>query len=194
MIKAIAFDYTGVISAYGPIKKWMDNNLSKDDERYVLYEASTHKWDMGDMTLDEMYKALSKVTGTPPEKLWTTFFEKQILNKELTDFIKELKKDYKVYLFSNHHAGLLKKLLELHGISDLFEQIIVSSDHKLKKPDPEFFKVLLEIAEVEKDEIVFIDDLLENVDAGNKFGIKSILYKTVEQLKVDLNNLLTKQQ
>lgn len=194
MIKAIAFDYTGVISAYGPIKKWMDHNLAKEDERYVLYEASTHKWDMGEMTLDEMYEALSKVTGTPQDKLWSTFFEKQILNKELTDYIEKLKRNYKVYLFSNHHSGLLKKLLELHSISDLFVQIIVSSDHKLKKPDPAFFKVLLKVTGVEKDEIVFIDDLQENVDAGNNFGIKSILFKTVKKLKTDLNYLLTKQQ
>ncbi len=191
MIKVIAFDYNGVIAPFGAIKKWMDENLTEDDKRYILYKESTSKWDLGEISLDETYTVLSEVTGVPSEKLWETFFATQVLNHDVVELIKNLRKNYKVYLFSNHQADLLRKLIEMHGIGNLFDDIIASSDHKLIKPDPSFYQLLLEVTGHPKDEILFIDDLQENVDGGNKFGIKSILFTDTKELENHLKQLLT---
>lgn len=42
---------------------------------------------------------------------------------------------------------------------------------------------------VDKKEVIFIDDRQKNVDGGNNFGIKSILYKTNEELLQDFRRL-----
>src|SRR3989304_6626322 len=182
MIKVIAFDYTGVVAAYGPIKKWIDANIDKNDKRYLLYKNGAEKWDIGEMTLDEMYLVLSEITGVPAEKLWGEFFEKQILNAEVVETIKNLKKKYKVLLFSNHHGELLRKLLVKHNITHLFDNVIVSSEHRKKKPNTEFFDVLVEISGVSKNEILFIDDSKENIVGGQRFGIKSLLFTNPNDL------------
>lgn len=186
MIKVIAFDYTGVIAAFGPIKKWIENNLSEDDPKRILYKKSAYDWDIGKLTLDEMYYALSEITGTPADRMWSDFFDKQILNEDVIELINNLKKNYQVYLFSNHHGELLRKLLEKHKITDLFDNIVVSSDHKMKKPSKEFYEVLLEITGVGKNEIIFIDDSKANIEGSNNFGIKSILFTNSKDLKTHL--------
>ncbi len=191
MIKAIVFDYTGVISQ-GPIMEWIKKNLTPDDNRYLLIKESSYKWDMGEITLDEAYLRIEKATGVSSEKIWDTFFKNTTLENEVIEIIKKLKKNYKIILFSNHLAELLRKLLAKHQITDLFDKILISSEHKMKKPSGEFFKVLVSITETNKDEMVIIDDTSENVRASNKFGIKAITYKDSKTLISDLQKLSVK--
>lgn len=186
MIKVIAFDYNGVISAFGPIKKWMDSNVPNDEEKKLLYRKSALLWDHGEMTLNQMYDILSKITGIKAESIWSEYFEKQILNTGMIELISKLKRNYKIFLFSNHQGELLHKLIDKHGIRNLFDEIIISSDHMLIKPNPSFFEVLVKKANVNKDEILFIDDGIKNVQGGTNFGIKSILYNNTKNLEDDL--------
>ncbi len=182
MIKVIAFDYTGVISASGPIRSWLEKNLDKKDKRFLYYKRQSHKWDIGELDLENLYKVLSKLTGVPSDKIWDKFFKEQTLNHDLIDLIKQLKLNYKIILFSNHEAALLKKLLENHKITHLFNELIISSEHKLKKPDPKFYKLLVEKIKINKEEILFIDDSLKNVKAANDFGIKAFQFTNAKNL------------
>jgi epoxide hydrolase-like predicted phosphatase len=185
MIKVVAFDYAGVVGE-GPMSKWIRENILPGEERYLTYKEKAGKWDTGQMDIDEVYKALGELTGIPYEKVWDNFYENSKANPEVVDMIKKLRKKYKVILFSNFVGEMLNKLLDKYQIKDLFHEIIISSDHKMKKPDPEFFELLEKISGVTRDEIVFIDDKMENVEAANAFGIKTFQYIDVKQLVKDL--------
>lgn len=187
MIKVIAFDYAGVI-APGPMTDWTKSNLDINGEKYKKYIEHAHKWDSGEMTIDEVYKVLSEITGIPKDLIWDKFYEKSIFNSGVVNIIKKLKNNYKVFLFSNFIAELLRKLLEKHKLSDLFDEIIISSDYKMKKPSTEFFDLLIRTSNVKKSEIVFIDDRLDNVEGAKNFGIDSILFKDADNLKIELKN------
>lgn len=189
MIKAIVFDYTGVITVTGPVGDWLKKNLDKKDEKHLLYKEHAHKWDTGEYSLDQLYDTLSDLTGVSSNKIWDTFFKTQTLNKELISLIVKLKKLYKIILFSNHEATLLKKLLTHHKINHLFDEVIISSEHKMKKPDPNFFKLLVKKSGVNKNEMVFIDDHIYNVDASNKLGIKSLHFQNFQKLRDDLKKI-----
>lgn len=188
MIRTIAFDYTGVISQ-GPIMNWIKENLTPDDKRYELIKQSSHKWDIGEIGLGEAYLKISEVTGVAVDRIWETFFENTKLESEILGIIKKLKKNYKIILFSNHMGELLRKLLTKHEITDLFDDIIISSEHKMKKPSVEFFNALVSIAGNNKEEVILIDDTKENIDASNQFGIKAILYTDSKKLIDDLCQL-----
>jgi putative hydrolase of the HAD superfamily len=140
------------------------------------------------MELPEMYKLLSELTGTSPEKIWEEFYEKSLPNNEVIALIKTLKKNYKVILFSNFFAELLRRLLNKHKIVNLFDEIIISSEHKMIKPNSDFFELLVKTSGVKKEEIIFTDDKKENVDASNSFGIKAIQFVNCEQLIKDLKS------
>lgn len=188
MIKVIAFDYAGVIIP-GPMSQWVKNNLSKEDENWKLYKESAHKWDRGEMTLDEVYKVLSKITGIPADQIWEKFYLKADLNRDVIKIIKKLKRNYKIFLFSNFISELIRKLLSNHNITDCFDEIIISSEHKMKKPDVEFFNLLLRISNVKKNEILLIDDRKDNIDAAKAFGITTILFTNTKNLEDDLGKM-----
>ncbi len=56
----------------------------------------------------------------------------------------------------------------------------------LEKPDPKAYQLLLEKVELPANEVVFIDDLEENVEAAKKLGIDAIVFKSAEQVRHEL--------
>nr|MBI5455781.1 HAD family phosphatase [Candidatus Levybacteria bacterium] len=188
MIKVIAFDYADVISP-SSVSKWVRENLTPKDNKYHHYKKYSHKWDIGEMTLNEIYDALSHVTGIPDHLIWDNFYKNLDVDREVIEIIIQLKKNYKVFLFSNYVGELLRKLLEKQKITNLFDEIIISSEHKLKKPDPEFFKILTNKANVKNDEILFIDDRLENVEGAKNLGINALQFIDSQKLLEDLKAL-----
>ena len=187
MIKVIAFDYADVI-APGPLSKWIRENLVPDEEN-LDYKKNIYKWDTGRMTLNELYEVLERVTGTPADLIWKKFYEDLQVDTEIIEIIKKLKQNYKIFLFSNFHGELLRKLLEKQKIDSLFDEIIISSEYKVVKPDPEFFNILMRKAEVEKNEILFIDDKLKNIESAKKLGINTSHFQNSLQLKSDLEKV-----
>lgn len=185
MIKTIVFDYTGVISA-GPIMNWMKSSLVPDDPRYQLIKDSSHLWDLGQIGLLETYRRIETATGVKSEQIWDVFFDKTSVDAEMIALIQQLKKNYQIILFSNHLSELLRKLLDKHQLNELFDEIIISSEHKMKKPTVEFFNLLLSTSGHKPHELVFIDDTKDNVLAGQKLGIDSIQFTSLTELRHEL--------
>jgi 2-haloacid dehalogenase len=64
----------------------------------------------------------------------------------------------------------------------LFDGRVVSGEEQMRKPNPQFYKLLLERYELNANEVLFIDDNLRNVQAAEALGIKSIRFENPEQL------------
>jgi len=188
MIKTIAFDYAGVI-APGPVSGWMKVNIPSGDKRHKIFSQYCKKWDMGGVNLQQYYEMISEVTETPPNLVWKTYFKNSVVNKEVIKIIKELKKNYKIVLFSNNFGELLRKVMDEQNITNLFDDIIISSEHKMVKPSVAFLNLMLFKVKNNRNEVVFIDDRQINVDASNKLGIKALLYKDGFILKKDLQGI-----
>lgn len=185
MIKAVVFDFAEVI-AEGPMAKWLRENLPPEDQKLANYQKYSHKWDVGEMSREEVYKILSELTGILPEQIWEKIYEKSEPNTGVINLIKKLKKEYKIILFSNFIGEHLRKLLAKYGITDDFDEIIVSSEHKMRKPDVKFFELLRKKVGIKKNEIIFIDDKKENIDAALKFGIGAIRFIDINHLENEL--------
>lgn len=187
MIKAIVFDFAGVLTP-GIVAPYV-KALSKTDPKYLQFTESSHKWDMGEMNIDEFYSTIATITGIPEDILKLTFYQKASYFPDMIDLIKKLKKNYKIVLFSNNFAYNVEQFFKYLGMRNLFDEVIVSSDHKMKKPEERFYKKLLEIVGLQENEIVFIDDTEENVDAGRKLGIQSFLFTDSTKLKKELQQI-----
>ena len=191
MIKAIVFDFAGVV-APGIILGWVKKHLSQDDPRYRLFKQASAKWDMGEVSVDEFYNLLSKISGINTMSIEKELYAKATYHPEVIEIIKKLKLNYKIVLFSNNFAHSLYKIIDKNDLRKLFDFIVISSEYKMKKPSPQFFNKMLEIVGLNKEEVIFIDDTTGNVDAGNNLGITSFVYKSPEQLISDLKSLQIK--
>lgn len=184
MIKAIVFDFGGVVIP-GVVLKWV-RNLSHDDPKYIFFKEASHKWDLGELSVDEFYEALAKITNKTKDDVKETFYDSAELYPEVLELILQLKHNYKVILFTNNFRHNIEQYFNKLQLDSVFDEVVISSDFKIKKPNHDFYKKLIEITKFQPQEMIFIDDKQENVDAGNQTGIQSILFTGVEKLKKDL--------
>ncbi len=64
----------------------------------------------------------------------------------------------------------------------------MSGEERMRKPDPAFYKVLLNRFHLEANEALFIDDNLRNVKAAEALGITSIHFHSPGQLRDQLKD------
>ena len=69
----------------------------------------------------------------------------------------------------------------------LFDDIIVSGEEQLAKPDARIFRVLERRAGVPLSDCVFVDDSARNVDAARALGMDAILFEDTGHLRTDLH-------
>jgi epoxide hydrolase-like predicted phosphatase len=80
---------------------------------------------------------------------------------------------------------------ERWNIDGLFDELIISAEVKITKPDPRIFHLAVERLQVQPAEAVFIDDIAENVEAARKEGLHGIQYLEFEQTISEINQYLS---
>jgi FMN phosphatase YigB (HAD superfamily) len=67
-----------------------------------------------------------------------------------------------------------------------FDVLIWSYQHRMAKPQPEIYHLLLDQLGTAPEETLFLDDKLENIEAARRLGIRALQFSTVDQLREDL--------
>ena len=98
-------------------------------------------------------------------------------------------KEYQLLALTNWSAETFPIAQERFHFLTYFEDILVSGEVKLKKPDPRIYKMLLETHQLDPAATIFIDDSARNIAAANKLGIQAIHFQSPEQLQVELMQL-----
>jgi putative hydrolase of the HAD superfamily len=70
--------------------------------------------------------------------------------------------------------------------TDRFEHVFVSSRLGLVKPDPAIFEHVLATLDAEPDEVTFVDDRTENVEAAARAGLRALHFTGVDKLREQL--------
>lgn len=188
MVKAIIFDFAGVIGADG-YWIWLRKNVPNIEEKRPFFQEISEKVDKGTITNSEFVDLIARETNTSKEKIWPEIFAEIIINTQLLDYIKHLKQHYKIGLLSNFTHVWLDEIFEKYSLHEFFDQLVISSRHRVIKPEPEAFQKIITLLEVPKEEAVFVDDRQGHVDASNTFGLKAFLFTTNEKLKQDLEEV-----
>ncbi|MCC6298556.1 MAG: HAD family phosphatase [Anaerolineales bacterium] len=106
------------------------------------------------------------------------------------DILKRLKvKGYPLFGLSNWSAETFPFAREKYDFFDLFDNIIISADVRLVKPEPEIFQLTLEKIGKPAHECVFIDDSLTNIEQAKKIGFVTIHFTSPEQLENKLTQM-----
>jgi FMN phosphatase YigB (HAD superfamily) len=129
-------------------------------------------------------------------------FEKKYLDQNIILQIEQLcDQGIKCYLSTDQIENRAEFLLNEMNFCDIFDGYFISCYIGFRKRYDDFWiyvinKLKKELKGIKADEIVFFDDIQNNVDVASKFGIKAILFKDVIQFEKDLKSLgfsLTKQ-
>ena len=89
---------------------------------------------------------------------------------------------YRTALLSNY-SELLRKMLADHWRMDgAFDQIVISWEVHMIKPDPEIYYYTLEKLGCAPEEAIFIDDKAVNVKSALALGMQAILFTGREDM------------
>ncbi len=193
-IRAVIFDFGGVLVRMVDdrprqrLAHRLGIPLSQIDN-LVFYSESAQKASLGEISVGMHWEAVRKALGVQPQDMpafLEQYWSADDVNWVLLDFIRGLRPRYKVGLLSNAWDDLRQTLHERWNIDGLFDELIISAEVKMVKPDPRIFHLAVDRLEVQPVEAVFIDDIAENFEAAKREGLRAILYndyqKTVDEL------------
>ncbi|MFX1305508.1 MAG: HAD-IA family hydrolase, partial [Promethearchaeota archaeon] len=150
----------------------------------------------GNMTDDEFYQLacdLLQVCMLDQSEFYSAF--NSIIsgfNMEVIELIKLIRESnrYKLLALSNVNASHWDYILkEKWDFIKYFDELILSHEIHLIKPDPKIFKYAIHKAGCKPKQIIYIDDGLNNVRSANDLGIIGIKYTNIVELTEELKKL-----
>jgi 2-haloacid dehalogenase len=91
-----------------------------------------------------------------------------------------------LYALSNWNADTFERTRALFPFLANFDGLVISGVVGLAKPDPGIYRHLLDRSALPPEQILFVDDRVENVDAGRALGIRGHLFEGPEPLRREL--------
>jgi putative hydrolase of the HAD superfamily len=87
---------------------------------------------------------------------------------------------FRLALLSNMPLELSRRVTSSFPILSTFEYLIYSCDYGSLKPELAIYRNCLELLKAAPQDILYLDDRAENVEAAARLGINSVLFDTVE--------------
>ncbi len=111
-------------------------------------------------------------------------------NLPLISFIENLKGDYKIGVLSNAGDATLERLLQWYPYNNFVDVFIISAEVKMAKPDAEIYELILRTLDSVPEECLFVDDLIENIEAAERLGITGIWHRDNDETIAKMKDLL----
>ena len=190
MIKNIIFDIGGVM--FDDSTQNISNILSIDASELCkkVYGKSFVDCVLGNQEVsdyietfknDSDYEAIKYILGK--DNLHISY----PLMQDNFDYISRLKdKGYNLYILSNIAKESYEHVKSTIDIDKVFKGGVYSYQEKLLKPDRKIYELIVNRYNLNKDETMFFDDKQKNIDAACEFGLKGVLFRTIEDIE---NNL-----
>lgn len=132
----------------------------------------------------ERFKRLSdSLKAGFDEKQFAKIYIKHLANcsflfEESIELIKNLHKDYKLTVVTNGLTDVQNKRIKKSIIAEYFEQVVISEEVKVSKPDPKIFEYALKyIGYTDKRKVLMVgDSLTSDIQGGINFGIDTCWY------------------
>ena len=191
MIKAVFWDFGGVIttSPFESFNRFEEqNNLPKDFLRLVnSTNPDFNAWaklERSEVDLDEfndLFMEESKNLGhaTPGKEVIALL--KGEVRPQMINALKSIKNRLVLACLTNNIQAMDKQFegnVSASGKHDevmqLFDFVIESSKVNVRKPDPNFYLLACEKANIRPDEAIFLDDLGINLKPAKELGMRTI--------------------
>jgi 2-haloacid dehalogenase len=195
---AIIFDFGGVLIDWNP--RYLYRKFFEDDPDAVecfLNEIGFIEWNSLQDEGRPFSVAIAELSGKFPhyedlirayEERWEESVSGPI--QPTVDMLYELKASgYPLYGLSNWSAETFERVRHKYAFMDCFDDIVISGEVKLIKPDPRIYKLLLERIDRRAEECLFIDDSEMNIAAANRLGFMTIRFESPPQLEDELYQL-----
>lgn len=147
---------------------------SEVDERHNVY-FPLHE--LGQLSLDEYLDGVIFYRRRPfSRNEFIDFIHQQShADTAMLQILRRLKlcRPFTLVAFSNEGAEIARYRAQKFHLLHIFDIYFVSAFVHLRKPDPAFYKLALDLVQLSPQEVLYIDDRSYLVQAGSNFGLDS---------------------
>lgn len=194
-IKAVIFDYGGVLLDWNPrnlYRRYFPNHPEALEQ--FLTEVNFMDWNAEQDRGRPFKEGMTRLAQQHPQYAHLIYafhehWEETIAGPipETIEILKRLKqKGYPLYGLSNWSAETFPMTRKKYAFFDLFDDMLISGEVKMIKPEPEIFNLLLERIGLPARACALVDDSDKNIAAAQKMGFQAIRFKSASQLRSEL--------
>ena len=185
MIQALIFDVGGVLlrtEDRAPRQQWEARlGLAAGGAEALVFNSEMgQKAQRGEISEPMLWQWIGEHLGISKQEtaaFRTGFWAGDVMDRQLIDLIRQLKTSYQTAIISNYADNLREELSHQFGVADAFDEIIISAEEQVMKPDPGIFHRALARLGRNPEEAVFIDDFKHNVQAAQDVGMAAIHFQ-----------------
>lgn len=193
-ISALFWDNGGVILTNG----WDRDARHRAVEKFQLdwtefedrHELVLNAFETGELSLDDYLKRTVFYRTRPytPETFKKFMCEQSQSFPESLSFVAGLARTKKHLMaaLNNESLEINEYRIATFKLRDCFDIFLSSCYLRVRKPDPEIYRLALKITQRAASECILIDDRALNLECAHELGINAILYENVGQLREEL--------
>lgn len=193
MIKGVVFDLGGVLldNPASKMKSFISAVLDIPEEVLVTrISPLMADFQKGRTSESEVLSQVSsdyEGNRSAYDSIWRKAIEFAYFpKKEMFSLVLELKqKGLKLGILSNTEMPVVEVLKEKDY--SIFDVLVFSCLEGVRKPEKEIYWLLVNRLGLKAEEIIFIDDREENIISASQIGLKSILFKSPQQVKAEIS-------
>ncbi|HEY2128499.1 MAG TPA: HAD family phosphatase [Streptosporangiaceae bacterium] len=197
-IQAVVFDIGGVLEITQPsslARTWepiLDLRPGEMNSRLAEVAAAGA---VGTISEQQAGQRIADILGLDAGQLrafladlWTEYLG--TLNTDLAAYFAGLRPRYRTGIISNSFVGARHREQQRYGFTEMTDLIVYSHEVGMSKPDPRIYQLACDGLGVPAADMVFLDDLPENVAAARQAGLHAVLFQDTRQAIADIQALL----
>lgn len=160
--------------------------------RFLVHVPLIVKYETGLITTEEFYQEVRAASGYlgDMEEFAALFADIFTPIEPMVRLQAELRRrGFPTYIFSNTNELAIRFIRHKFEFFGNFDGYILSYEHRSMKPDARLYDVVEATSGVRGSEILYLDDLPENVEAGAARGWRVILQESPERTRASLERL-----
>lgn len=162
-------------------------------ERAVFRSDASRKATVGQATQDDVWQELAaqfQLDAKQLDQLRSDFWLGDQIDMELVQYIGGLRPERKTGMITNAWKDTRELIEQVWKIDSVFDEIVVSAEVQLAKPDPAIYQLMLDRLEVAPQAAVFVDDFSENVEAAQALGMHAVHFQQRQQAIQQVNQII----
>jgi putative hydrolase of the HAD superfamily len=188
-IKSVLFDLGNVLAVIDFYKFWSSLGFSRPEEIAPFadgYTSWTRQFETGFISTSEYLTGLHSVFGCrftldQLEQAFANIIQKPV--DGMMDIVKRISREHRTALVSNTNEIHYKISLEKFEVLSVLHTHYLSYNLRVMKPAHGFYDAIISDQKIDPSEMLFIDDIADNINAAKNAGMQAVKFEKPGQLE-----------
>ncbi len=195
-IQAVVLDLGNVLVFHDDLVLFQRMSAWGGADPEHIHKRMLGLWDAinrGDLAGDELRRTICQVAGSeapmepaPFFALWNCHFR---VHHEVLPMVEALLGRVKLVLLSNVNEMHWRFVRPLIPLFERFDDLVISCELRMAKPDPEIFQATLARSGLRAEETAYFDDVLRYVEVARELGIHARVFTDAPTFRAQLAEL-----